>query len=133
MNELPTVLGIAPIASIAIICYVLGGFLKGIGNEKLDCLIPDIVAVFGGVIGVLAFYTIPGYLSATNWLDALAIGAASGLVAVGINQIVKQSSKLTQEDTYDGVFEGEVPNEKFDDPEDPKEDEDPKDEPKEEE
>lgn len=94
MNELPTVLGIAPIASIAIICYILGGFLKGIGNEKLDCLIPDIVAVFGGGIGVLAFYTIPGYLSATNWLDALAIGAASGLVAVGINQIVKQSSKL---------------------------------------
>ena len=94
MNELPTVLGIAPIASIAIICYILGGFLKGIGNEKLDCLIPDIVAVFGGGIGVLAFYTIPGYLSATNWLDALAVGAASGLVAVGINQIVKQSSKL---------------------------------------
>ena len=97
MNELPTVLGIAPIASIAIICYILGGFLKGIGNEKLDCLIPDIVAVFGGGIGVLAFYTIPGYLSATNWLDALAIGAASGLVAVGINQIVKQSSKLKTE------------------------------------
>lgn len=113
MNELPTVLGIAPIASIAIICYVLGGFLKGIGNEKLDCLIPDIVAVFGGGIGVLAFYTIPGYLSATNWLDALAIGAASGLVAVGINQIVKQSSKLTQEDTYDGLMEGEVPNDEF--------------------
>lgn len=126
MNELPTVLGIAPIASIAIICYVLGGFLKGIGNEKLDCLIPDIVAVFGGGIGVLAFYTIPGYLSATNWLDALAIGAASGLVAVGINQIVKQSSKLTQEDTYDGVFEGEVPNSEFtnENEEDPKKDPD---------
>lgn len=113
MNELPTVLGIVPIASIAIICYVLGGFLKCIRNEKLDCLIPDIVAVFGGGIGVLAFYTIPGYLSATNWLDALAIGAASGLVAVGINQIVKQSSKLTQEDTYDGPMEGEVPNDEF--------------------
>ena len=94
MTDLPTVLGIAPIASIAILCYVLGGFLKALGKEKLDCLIPQIVDVFGGGIGVLAFYTIPGYLSATNWLDALAIGAASGLVAVGINQIVKQSSKL---------------------------------------
>ena len=129
MNELPTVLGIAPIASIAIICYVLGGFLKGIRNEKLDCLIPDIVAVFGGGIGVLAFYTIPGYLSATNWLDALAIGAASGLVAVGINQIVKQSSKLTQEDTYDGPREGEVPNSEFTN----ENEEDPEDETKEEE
>ena len=98
MNELPTVLGIAPIASMAIICYVLGGFLKELGNEKLDCLIPDVCAVFGGGIGVLAFYTIPNYLSATNWLDALAIGAASGLVAVGINQIVKQGSKLTKVD-----------------------------------
>lgn len=129
MTELPTVLGIAPIASIAIICYVLGGFLKGIGNEKLDCLIPDIVAVFGGGIGVLAFCTIPGYLSATNWLDALAIGAASGLVAVGINQIVKQSSKLAQEDTYAGPFEGEVPNSEFTN----ENKENPEDEPKEEE
>lgn len=112
MNDLPTVLGIAPIASIAIICYILGGFLKGIGNEKLDCLIPDIVAVFGGGIGVLAFYTIPGYLSATNWLDALAIGAASGLVAVGINQIVKQSSKLnagTEEVYVEDEAEDEEP------------------------
>lgn len=112
MNDLPTVLGIAPIASIAIICYILGGFLKGIGNEKLDCLIPDIVAVFGGGIGVLAFYTIPGYLSATNWLDALAIGAASGLVAVGINQIVKQSSKLNakaDEDFVEDEAEDEEP------------------------
>lgn len=113
MNELPTVLGIAPIASIAIICYVLGGFLKGVGNEKLDCLIPDIVAVFGGGIGVLAFYTIPGYLSATNWLDALAIGAASGLVAVGINQIVKQTSKLNEVDGTEYVSDDEAP---LDDP-----------------
>ena len=111
MTELPTVLGIAPIASIAIICYVLGGFLKGIGNEKLDCLIPDIVAVFGGGIGVLAFYTIPGYLSATNWLDALAIGAASGLVAVGINQIVKQTSKLNNINVDEEFIEDEAEDE----------------------
>lgn len=125
MNELPTVLGIAPIASIAIICYVLGGFLKALGNEKLDCLIPQIVAVFGGSIGVLAFYTIPGYLSATNWLDALAIGAASGLVAVGINQIVKQGSKLTK---VNEVYYEETTPEDLEDKEDEAEDEDNKEE-----
>ena len=113
MNELPTVLGIVPIASIAILCYVLGGFLKGIGNEKLDCLIPDIVAVFGGGLGVLAYYTIPGYLTATNWLDALAIGAVSGLVAVGLNQIVKQNSKLNEIDGSEYVSPDELP---LDDP-----------------
>ena len=120
MTELPTVLGIAPIASIAIICYVLGGFLKALGNEKLDCLIPDICALFGGGIGVLAFYTIPNYLSATNWLDALAIGAASGLVAVGINQIVKQSSKLAK---VDEVYYEETTPEDLEDKEDEAEDE----------
>lgn len=130
MNVLPTVLGIAPLVPIVILCYLLGATLKAIKNETLDKFIPIISGLFGGIIAIIVLFTIPGYLSATNWLDAFATGAASGLVAVGINQIYKQ---FTKEDTYDGVFEGEVPNEKFDDPEDPKEDEDPKDETKEEE
>lgn len=93
MNVLPTVLGIVPLVPIVIICYILGATLKGIGKEELDKFIPVICGVFGGLIGILVFYTIPGYLSSTNWLDAFATGAASGLVAVGVNQIYKQLSK----------------------------------------
>lgn len=110
MNELPTVLGIVPLVPIVILCYLLGATLKALKNETLDKFIPVIDGVFGGLVGVLVFITIPGYLSATNWLDAFAVGAASGLVAVGINQIYKQFTKV---DIYDGLMEGEVPNEEF--------------------
>ena len=130
MNELPTVLGIVPFIPVAILCYFVGATIKAFKNESLDRFIPEIVAVFGGIVTAILFKTIDGYIPATNWFEAFILGMVSGSVAVCINQIYKQ---FTKEDTYDGVFEGEVPNEKFDDPEDPKEDEDPKDEPKEEE
>lgn len=110
MNELPTVLGIVPLVPIVILCYLLGATLKAVKNETLDKFIPIISGLFGGIVAIIVLFTIPGYLSATNWLDAFATGAASGLVAVGINQIYKQ---FTKEDTYDGPMEGEVPNEEF--------------------
>lgn len=127
---LPTVLGIAPFVPVSILCYWIGASVKAANNETLDKFIPEIVAASGGLITTLLFITIKGYIPATNWFEAFILGIVSGSVAVFINQIYKQFSK---EDTYDGVFEGEVPNEKFDEPEDPKEDEDPKDETKEEE
>ncbi len=130
MNELPTVLGIVPFIPVAILCYFVGATIKAFKNEGLDRFIPEIVAVFGGIVTAILFKTIDGYIPATNWFEAFILGIVSGAVAVCTNQIYKQ---FTKEDTYDGVFEGEVPNEKFDDPEDPKEDEDPKDETKEEE
>lgn len=97
MNELPTVLGIVPLVPIVIVCYLLGSTLKALGKDSLDKFIPIICGVFGGLVGIVVFLTIPGYLSATNWLDAFAVGAASGLVAVGINQIYKQFTKVDEE------------------------------------
>lgn len=115
---------------IAGICLLVGASLKAIRNETLDRFIPVICALCGAALSILAFYTIPDFIPAKNWLDALFVGGGSGFAATGLHQVYKQ---YTKEDTYAGPFEGEVPNEKFDDPEDPKEDEDPKDEPKEEE
>lgn len=92
MNEIPTILGIEPFVPFVILCYILGAVLKAIGNEKLDKYIPEILAVFGGLVAVLIFITIPGYLPvyAANWFAAFILGAVSGLVSVGINQIYKQ-------------------------------------------
>lgn len=115
---------------LAGVCFLVGAGLKAIGNETLDKFIPFLCGLFGGILGIVAFLTIPNFIPAENWLMALYVGVGSGLMATGAHQIYKQ---FTKEDTYDGVFEGEVPNEKFDDPEDPKEDEDPKDETEEEE
>lgn len=115
---------------LAGVCFLVGAGLKAIGNETLDKFIPFLCGLFGGILGIVAFLTIPNFIPAENWLMALYVGVGSGLMATGAHQIYKQ---FTKEDTYDGVFEGEVPNEMFDEPEDPKEDEDPKDEPKEEE
>lgn len=115
---------------IAGICLLVGATLKAIRNETLDRFIPVICALCGAVLSILAFYTIPDFIPAKNWLDALFVGGGSGFAATGLHQVYKQ---YTKEDTYAGPFEGEVPNEKFDEPEDSKEDEDPKDETTEEE
>ena len=47
----------------------------------------------GGILGIVVFKTIPGYLPADNWLLALYVGIGSGLASVGVNQIYKQFSK----------------------------------------
>lgn len=128
MNEI-TFLTFLPLVGV---CFLIGTGLKAIKNDTLDRFIPFLCGLVGGILGIIVFKTIPGYMPAENWLAALFVGGGSGFAATGLHQVYKQ---YTKEDTYAGPFEGEVPNEKFNDPdpEDPKEDEDPKDEPKEEE
>ena len=89
MNDL-TFLVFIPLAGVI---YLLGAALKAIGNETLDRFIPVICGLAGGILGVVVFKTIPGYLPADNWLLALYVGIGSGLASVGVNQIYKQFSK----------------------------------------
>lgn len=89
MNDL-TFLVFIPLAGVI---YLIGACLKAIGNEKLDKFIPVICGLCGGILGVVVYKTIPGYLPADNWLLALYIGIGSGLASVGVNQIYKQFSK----------------------------------------
>lgn len=109
MNEITTVFGIVTVPAIIIACYILGAVLKAIGNEGLDKFIPPILGTFGGALGVVVFYTIPNYLPAENWLLAFAVGAASGLVSVGVNQIYKQfkADEFYEAESDDEPKEGE--------------------------
>ena len=75
------------------VIYLIGAFLKAINNETLDKFIPVICGFCGGVLGIVVYKTIPGYLPADNWLIALYIGIGSGLASVGVNQIYKQFTK----------------------------------------
>lgn len=97
--------------AIVILCYLVGATLKAINNESLDKFIPVICGFVGGVLGVVVFLTIPGYIPAQNWLMALAIGIVSGFASVGVNQIYKQ---FTKEEFIDGIAEDEEPAEETD-------------------
>lgn len=78
---------------IAGICLFIGAGLKAIGNETLKKFIPTLCAVSGSILSILAFYTIPNFIPANNWLEALYIGIGSGLAATGLHQVYKQFSE----------------------------------------
>ena len=80
--------------AIVIMCYFAGMICKSFGKEKLDRFIPVICGALGIVLGLVIFYTIPGFIPATNWAEAVVIGIVSGLAAVGVNQVGKQALKL---------------------------------------
>ena len=81
---------IVTVSAIIVICYLVGAIAKSTG--KVDKWIPCIVGVAGGILGVVGMYTIPNF-PASDILNAIAVGIASGLASTGANQIVKQLSQ----------------------------------------
>lgn len=86
---------IVTIPAIAAIVYTLIDIVKTAcgGDEKFKRFIPLAAALLGGIIGVIAFYFVPGVVETENILVAIVLGAASGLSATGTNQAVKQLVK----------------------------------------
>ncbi len=91
---------------LAGVCFLAGAGLKAIGNEKLDKFIPFICGLFGGILAIVAFYTIPNFIPAQNWLMALYVGVGSGLMATGAHQIYKQFTKV---DDFEFTTDDELP------------------------
>lgn len=82
------------IPTVVLICWFVGYSIKQIAkNDKLDRFIPVICGVLGAILGIVIFYTIPGFIAADNWLVAFATGLFSGLSATGVDQIYKQLFK----------------------------------------
>lgn len=82
--------GIATVAAITIICYLVGAIVK---NCRVDNKwIPIVCGVFGIALGILAFYIKMPDFPADNVLTAAAVGCASGFAATGVNQVGKQLS-----------------------------------------
>lgn len=79
------------VVSIVAICYVVGLGCKA-SSRIQDKWIPIIMAVSGGILGVVGLYTMPGF-PAENLLNAVAVGMANGLAATGVNQLYKQQCK----------------------------------------
>lgn len=81
------ILGIASVAAITDIAYIVGMVVK---NTALDNKwIPCIVGIVGGALGALAMKVMPDY-PATDYITAVAVGIVSGLAATGVDQLVKQ-------------------------------------------
>ena len=80
---------------LAGVCFLVGAGLKAIGNEILDKFIPFLCGLFGGILSIIAFKTIPNFIPAENWLMALYVGIGSGLMATGAHQVYKQFSEAT--------------------------------------
>jgi prepilin signal peptidase PulO-like enzyme (type II secretory pathway) len=65
-------------------------------KEKIMRLLPLIAAIFGAVLGIIAFFSVPDIIPASDVFTAILVGGASGLAATGTNQIIKQLTKDTE-------------------------------------
>lgn len=78
---------------IVLCCYIIGEIYKIVFKNKKEWykLIPLILYIFGGIIGIVIFYTNPEMiLDAHNVWVALGVGIVSGASSTGANQIIKQ-------------------------------------------
>ena len=80
---------VSTVVAIVVIAYLIGYGAKVVSNVK-DEVIPVIVGVCGGILGVVGMYVIPDF-PAHDILNAIAIGIVSGLASTGVNQVRKQS------------------------------------------
>lgn len=84
-----TSFGIASVAAITVVCYLIGKIVKASGLD--DKWIPIICGVSGLALGILSMFIMPDF-PATDYVTASAVGIVSGLAATGVNQAIKQIS-----------------------------------------
>lgn len=82
--------GIASVAAITVICYLVGQVVKATGLDNK--YIPAICGVVGAILGPVALYLGLPDFPASDPVTAVAVGIVSGLAATGINQAAKQLS-----------------------------------------
>lgn len=82
---------VSTVVAIVVIAYLIGYGAKVVSNVK-DEVIPVIVGVCGGILGVIGMYVISDF-PANDILNAISIGIVSGLASTGVNQVWKQSKK----------------------------------------
>lgn len=78
---------------IVVCCYLMGEIYKVIFKKrpKTYKLIPVLVSVSGGILGILIYLTNKEMImNASNAWIALGIGIISGASSTGTNQVVKQ-------------------------------------------
>ena len=82
-----SIFGIAGVAAITVICYLIGQGVKASGLDNK--WIPVIVGACGGVLGVAGMFLMADF-PAGDVLTAAAVGIVSCLAATGVDQAGKQ-------------------------------------------
>ena len=85
-------IGIASVAAIRVICYLVGLCVKAVPNMA-DKYIPICCGVAGAALGVAGLYLGLPDFPAGDPVTAVAVGIVSGLAATGANQVFKQLGK----------------------------------------
>lgn len=80
--------GIASVAAITVIVYLIGAVAKAVGLENK--WISIICGVTGLILGVVALYIHMPDFPASDPINAAAIGIASGFAATGVNRCIQQ-------------------------------------------
>lgn len=85
-------MGIAGVAGITVICYLIGVIIKATpwNNNKI---IPVACGISGAILGAVALATGMPEFPAGDYITAVAVGIVSGLAATGVDQAVKQLNK----------------------------------------
>lgn len=87
---------IITIPFIMALVYVIIEVIKLFLSKKypnINKFLPIMAGVSGIVISIITFFVEPDIIPATTWYYSAIIGLASGLSAVGINQVGKQIKK----------------------------------------
>ena len=87
---------IITIPFIVAIVYAIIEVIKLFLSKKypnVNKFLPIIAGVSGIAISIITFFAEPEIIPATTWYYSAIIGLASGLSAVGVNQIKKQMKK----------------------------------------
>ena len=92
--------GIASVAAITVICYLIGQVVKASGVDNK--WIPIACGVSGGLLGIACMALAVPDFPATDPVTALAVGIVSGFAATGVNQAAKQLSKYHTTDNMRG-------------------------------
>ena len=75
-------------------------------------MIPIVMAIVGGILGILIYLTNPEIIfKAENIWIAIVVGIASGESATGTNQIIKQIFKKGEEKNEDWLKNERIENE----------------------
>ena len=82
---------VGTVMAIVVITYLIGMAVKAIPGI-MDNIIPVIVGIAGGILGVVGLYVMPDF-PAEDIMNAVAIGIVSGLASTGVNQVYKQITK----------------------------------------
>ena len=92
-------MNIVTLPVIIVICYITGEIIKIVFNNKtkIKKLIPFILGILGGIIGVLIYITNKELIQTTSIWESILVGTISGLSSTGTNQLIKKIKELKGE------------------------------------